>query len=74
MMINQLTRWYKFKCNAIITRIDVWILKWDQYRCPHRFRPARVNDKPARVCKICDHIELLTREEFFAYFGELGEF
>lgn len=38
--------------------------------CPHHFRPALVRGGPGRVCPICDKAESLTREEFFAHFGE----
>lgn len=44
--------------------------RWEQYSCPHDFRPARIKDKPGRVCKICDKAETLSPEIFFALFGE----
>jgi hypothetical protein len=37
--------------------------------CPHKWRPAKVAGQPARYCNICEEVELLTREMFYAYFG-----
>lgn len=50
--------------------LSQWI---DQSLCRHVFRPAVEDKTPARVCKFCDKLELLTKEEFFAYFGEVGQ-
>lgn len=41
-----------------------------QRTCPHSFRAALVANHPARVCRICDLSQQLSREEFYAQFGE----
>lgn len=38
-------------------------------KCPHKWRPAKVMGKPARYCNICEEVEMLTPENFYAYFG-----
>jgi hypothetical protein len=75
MALKQRTwREWRWKRDAFMRWWDAWILRYDQYRCPHLFRPARVNDQPGRVCKICEKAEQMTPESFFAHFGERGGF
>lgn len=50
--------------------IDALRLHFEQRTCPHSFRPARVNSQCGKVCRMCDLPVELTREEFFAEFGE----
>ena len=47
-----------------------WRIRIEQWLCPHTFRPARLGDKPARLCDFCGSVERLTPEEFFEQFGE----
>ncbi|MDQ3748013.1 MAG: hypothetical protein M3367_03195 [Acidobacteriota bacterium] len=70
----QLKRETRLRIAGFHLWLDKWQLWFDQKRCPHSFRPARIEAKVGRICKICDKAELLTPEEFFAYFGEQGSF
>lgn len=45
-------------------------LRFRQQTCPHSYRAALVEGEPGRVCRMCDASERLTREEFYAQFGE----
>ncbi len=66
----RLKRAYTLWLNTWRARISSLRIRFDQYRCGHVFRPARINNKPGRVCRICEKSEELTQEEFFAIFGE----
>lgn len=48
-------------------RIRTW---YEQRTCPHLFKAALIEKRPGRVCKICDLAQPLSREDFFAEFGE----
>lgn len=72
MIYAQLKREIKLRYCGVRQYLARWQLWLDQQRCPHTFRPARIEDKLGRICKICDHAETLTPEEFFAHFGERG--
>lgn len=63
-------RRFKLWRNTWKARIEALLLWHGQLMCPHTFRPARVEGGPGRVCRICDKVESLTPEEFFAQFGE----
>lgn len=43
---------------------------YQQRTCPHSYRPALVDGRPARVCRICEATQELSPEEFYAHFGE----
>lgn len=73
-MFRRLKREIRFAIKALMEILERGQLRWDQYRCPHTWRPIRLNDKPARLCRICEKSETLTPELFFAYFGEVGGF
>jgi len=46
------------------------LLDWDeQHRCHHSWRPAKKGTKPARCCRICEKVEIISPEMFYAYFG-----
>lgn len=54
----------------IVGARDSLMTLYYQRTCPHLFRAALVGGKPGRVCKICDLTQELSREDFFAEFGE----
>lgn len=49
---------------------DLIIEFYQRRTCPHSYRAALVNNKPGRVCRICDQAEELSAEDFYAHFGE----
>lgn len=44
----------------------------NRWRCSHYWRPATTSRGLARWCEDCERIELLSRERFYAEFGEVG--
>lgn len=69
-----MTRWIRLTLNtwrlwfrAVADRWRVW---YEQRTCPHLFRAALIDKAPGRVCKICDLAQPLSREDFYAEFGE----
>lgn len=48
-------------------RFTIW---YEQRTCPHLFKAALIGKQPGRVCKICDLAQPLSREDFYAEFGE----
>ena len=40
--------------------------------CQHHWRPARNNGCPARWCALCDRLDDLTEEDFYAQFGRMS--
>ncbi len=71
-MFNKLNREYKFFIIYLKERWSYFELLYDQYRCYHIFRPASINGQPAQICKFCDTFIMLSQEEYYTKFGELG--
>lgn len=65
-------RWWKFKVAAFRAQFDRILLRYDQWRCPHTWRPAKIGSKLGKVCKICDKPRILEPAQYFAEFGEQG--
>ncbi len=67
-------RWFRLTLNTALLRlravIDQWRIRYEQRTCPHIWRAIRLNNAPARLCKICDLAQPLSREDFYAQFGE----
>jgi hypothetical protein len=47
-------------------------------RCIHKksrnvWRPCLAEGRPARVCSLCDKVEEMTVEEFYAWFGRMPQ-
>lgn len=51
----------------LIDRLQLW---FEQKTCPHLWRPVLTKEQPGRLCKICDLVQILSREDFYALFGE----
>lgn len=52
---------------------EILILKFDQkFMCIHRFRPGIKGGNPIEICKYCDKINTLSKEEYFSKYGELN--
>lgn len=69
-----MTRWFRLtlrtwrlRIRASVDRVAVW---YERRTCPHLFRAALIEKGPGRVCKICDLAQPLSREDFYAEFGE----
>ncbi len=69
-------RLWQMRGQAVLDRINRW---WAKQHCIHSWRPAvaEINDAPflklkmlGKQCRYCDKWEQLTREEFYAEFGE----
>jgi hypothetical protein len=60
-------RTWRLRFRATADRLVVW---YQQRTCPHLFKAALINKGPGRVCKICDVAQTLSREDFYAEFGE----
>lgn len=58
---------WRGRVTAIAERVKTWYM---QRTCPHLFRAALIEKQPGRVCKICDLAQPLSREDFYAEFGE----
>lgn len=69
-----LTRQIRLTLNTwkrrIAARVDALRVWYEQRTCPHFWQAALVNKHPARVCKMCDVAQELSREDFYAEFGE----
>jgi hypothetical protein len=63
LSVNTWRRW----ASSIKERVQAWYL---QRTCPHLFRAALINKQGGRVCKMCDLAQPLSREDFYAEFGE----
>lgn len=57
----------KARVRAGINRVRLWYL---QRTCGHLWRAALIEKQGGRVCKICDLAQPLSREDFYAEFGE----
>ena len=71
-MVAEVRRALRLWLNGVRARLDAFVRWYEQRTCPHSYRPARINNKPGRLCRICDRAEELTPEEYFALFGEKG--
>lgn len=58
---------WRAKARGVIKRLQSAYLR---RTCPHDYRAALVKGEPGMVCRICDTSRVLTREEFYAQFGE----
>lgn len=56
--------------DRVLSLVDRLSLVIQQKTCPHLWRPVLAKDQPARLCKICDLVQVLSREDFYALFGE----
>ena len=72
-MRKRIERWFKFRRNALLAWVDAWQLWLDQKRCYHTWRPARIDGKPARICRICEYFEEMDDASFYAHFGECAQ-
>lgn len=60
-------RTWQIQLRALRDRVMIW---YEQRTCPHLFKAALIKKQPGRVCKICDLAQSLSREDFYAEFGE----
>lgn len=73
-LVARIKREWRFKLVAWREWKEAWQTWLDQKRCPHIFRPVRTGKRLGQICDACDHLELLSKEEFFALYGECGQF
>jgi hypothetical protein len=61
--------WHTWRARivAAVERVTRW---YSQRTCPHLFRAALNQGAGGRVCKLCDLAQPLSREDFYAEFGE----
>lgn len=60
-----------------------WLKRFKQLTCKHCWRPAFFNTatvkylmmpaQPARFCEVCRKVEVLSVEQFYAYFGRMPQ-
>lgn len=55
------------RIGATVERARTWYL---QRTCAHLWQAALIEKQGGRVCKICDLAQPLSREDFYAEFGE----
>lgn len=63
LTINTWRLYFRAKADAV----RAW---HEQRTCPHIWQAALVNKHAGRVCKLCDLAQQLSREDFYAQFGE----
>jgi hypothetical protein len=70
--------YYKLKREFRLRRfwLRLWLTdlvrRYEQFICPHIWRPARVNGAPGKQCRFCEKVEQIKLEDFYAMFGEKG--
>ena len=42
-----------------------------EWACDHKWRPATTSRGPARLCEKCTRTEDITKEEYYARFGQM---